>query len=300
MKQKIYNLIIIILSIVIFGSFLIANFNEAHENDDFEIIIVNSDNNTRISEISALTSIYSSYTANSSSYETKTTVISRTTASSESLKTTSVPEKISGTEIYSEPLIFPVNINTAEKEDLMKLDGIGEVTADAIIEYRNTYGFFKNRDELINIDGIGEKKLAAIYDLIFVENESFDIYDDYNDYDNNYDDDYIPEISEEPTEEYSEYSETQYQTETDSPETTVDIIITETTEPLLINLNTASKEDFMKLPYVDEAVADDILTLREKIQYFSHPYELLMVESLTKQQVAEIINFVTVDNDTLT
>lgn len=62
----------------------------------------------------------------------------------------------------------------------------------------------------------------------------------------------------------------------------------------MINLNTAGKDDLMKLPYVDEDIADDIIELRETIQYFSHPYELLMVESLTQQQVAEIIKFVTV------
>ena len=51
----------------------------------------------------------------------------------------------------------------------------------------------------------------------------------------------------------------------------------------------------MKLPYIDEKIAGDILNLRDTIQYFSHPYELLMVESLTQEQVAEIINFVTVE-----
>lgn len=55
-----------------------------------------------------------------------------------------------------------VSINNATKEELMKLDGIGEVKAEAIIKYRQENGSFKSVEELKNVSGIGD----AVYDKI--------------------------------------------------------------------------------------------------------------------------------------
>ncbi|MBO6301801.1 MAG: helix-hairpin-helix domain-containing protein [Ruminiclostridium sp.] len=55
-----------------------------------------------------------------------------------------------------------ININTATLEELVSLNGIGEVTASNIIEYRDTYGGFISIDELVNVNGIGEKLLKKI------------------------------------------------------------------------------------------------------------------------------------------
>ena len=52
-----------------------------------------------------------------------------------------------------------VNINTASKEELIGLNGIGEVLADRIIEYREANGGYKDVRELTNVKGIGEKLL---------------------------------------------------------------------------------------------------------------------------------------------
>lgn len=54
-----------------------------------------------------------------------------------------------------------INLNTATAEELMELDGVGEVIAQRILEYRETYGSFHSVDELLNVKGIGEKRLAA-------------------------------------------------------------------------------------------------------------------------------------------
>lgn len=59
-----------------------------------------------------------------------------------------------------------IYINSATMEELMEITGIGEKTAQAIVEYRNTYGIFKKIEELMNIKGIGEKKLAKMRDEI--------------------------------------------------------------------------------------------------------------------------------------
>lgn len=55
-----------------------------------------------------------------------------------------------------------VDINKAGLDELMKLPGIGEKTANQIIEYRSRQGGFSSLDDLKQVKGIGDKKLAAI------------------------------------------------------------------------------------------------------------------------------------------
>jgi competence protein comEA helix-hairpin-helix repeat region len=54
-----------------------------------------------------------------------------------------------------------IDLNTAGKEALMRLDGLGDKTAEKILAYRLSHGRFDSVDELLNIEGIGEKKLEA-------------------------------------------------------------------------------------------------------------------------------------------
>ncbi|MBU3196029.1 helix-hairpin-helix domain-containing protein [Clostridium algidicarnis] len=61
-----------------------------------------------------------------------------------------------------------ININTATKEELMKLPGVGEVTAGKIIDYRESSGGFSSVEDMKNISGIGDKTLAKFKDKIDV------------------------------------------------------------------------------------------------------------------------------------
>jgi competence protein ComEA len=62
-----------------------------------------------------------------------------------------------------------VNINTANKEELCSLSGVGPVIADRIIERREKVGLFKSVEEIKEIKGIGDKTFQKIKAFIVVE-----------------------------------------------------------------------------------------------------------------------------------
>ena len=61
-----------------------------------------------------------------------------------------------------------VNVNTADAAGLETLPGVGEVIAQAIIDYRTENGPFTTVEELIDVSGIGDATLENIRDLVTV------------------------------------------------------------------------------------------------------------------------------------
>lgn len=62
-----------------------------------------------------------------------------------------------------------ININTASKEELTELTGVGPKIAERIIEYRKTHGGFSSKEEIMNVKGIGEKIFEKFKDDITVK-----------------------------------------------------------------------------------------------------------------------------------
>jgi competence protein ComEA len=61
-----------------------------------------------------------------------------------------------------------VNINQATAEELKTLDGVGDATAQKIIDYRTANGPFQRIEDIKNVSGIAEKRFEAIADRICV------------------------------------------------------------------------------------------------------------------------------------
>lgn len=75
---------------------------------------------------------------------------------------------INNSNINEEENNTKVNINTANKEKLETLPGIGETTAQKIIDYREQNGKFTKIEDLRNVSGIGEAKFNSLKDKITV------------------------------------------------------------------------------------------------------------------------------------
>lgn len=61
-----------------------------------------------------------------------------------------------------------VNINTASKEELVSLNGIGEARAESILAYRSENGAFSKIDDIMKVSGIGKALFSKIKDNITI------------------------------------------------------------------------------------------------------------------------------------
>lgn len=62
-----------------------------------------------------------------------------------------------------------VNINTASREELEKLPGIGEALALRIIEHRERHGRFRRPEHVIMVRGLSDRRFRELSSLIVVE-----------------------------------------------------------------------------------------------------------------------------------
>ncbi|MEG0942602.1 MAG: helix-hairpin-helix domain-containing protein [Angelakisella sp.] len=62
-----------------------------------------------------------------------------------------------------------VNINTADKDTLMSIPGIGEKLSEQIIAYRKENGSFITMEALDKVNGIGKKTLRVLKEYAYVE-----------------------------------------------------------------------------------------------------------------------------------
>jgi competence protein ComEA len=276
------------------------------------ILSENPDEIPVISNVSSSETVYNNFIQTSSSEYNSTnntttafTGKSRNTVSVISETNSDVPfsntsvtseNNTNETTIYEKTVQFPLNLNTASQEELMLIDGIGEVLSERIIQYRENNGSFYSMYQLTEINGIGEAKLEKLRSYLYIENETEYLVND------NHQEDY--EINNENNEEglipqqnnsYSDNNSQQHE-ETSVPDTEYyEETETETTEIPMIELNSASAEDFMKLPGIDEEMAYKIVEFREKIWYFSHPYELLYIEGMSESLLSSIIDYLYIE-----
>lgn len=237
--------------------------------------------------------IYYSSSATESSPVQTTTVRTTTaeTASEKSVSSTGTKAvKTSATAQTSSvkpEYTFPADINSVDAMQLTAITGIGDITAQKIIDFRSANGKIRNMEMLLEIDGIGQSTLELLEQYLYVSAA-----------------DYSEITRQTLPPETTVSSRTTKKTTTAAPTTTTAAPVTTVTEAETptsttvksmksVNINKASAQELADCLLLDTEMAQAIVELRTKIQYFSRDLELLYVDGFSEQMLAERRPYIT-------
>lgn len=202
----------------------------------------------------------------------RTKTASAKRAGQASQETRTAPES---TTPAAETVTFPLELNAASAAELEQLPHIGAVLAERITAYRDQIGGFSNREQLLEVEGIGEATLYEIYDLLYLENETFP----------------EPEPAESPAP-----AEVPQPAETAPPATEPPAAAAPAvTFPL--DLNQATAAELEQIPEMQPELAEKIVAFRQQIQAFSSVYELLYVDGMTEAYFVQLRDYVQITEE---
>lgn len=172
------------------------------------------------------------------------------------------PEDDSDVTVPEEPeMPSLIDLNTATLEELQTLNGIGEVLAQRIIDYRRSHGPFTCVDDLLYVKGIGESTLRKFRDCVTVSGQG----------------------DAKRQEETRADEGTEEDPNGDEPEASG-----------LIDLNTATLEELQTLNGIGEVLAQRIIDYRRSHGPFTCVDDLLSVKGIGEATLKKLLPYVTV------
>lgn len=204
----------------------------------------------------------------------RTKTASAKRAGQASQETRTAPES---TTPAAETVTFPLELNAASAAELEQLPHIGAVLAERITAYRDQIGGFSNREQLLEVEGIGEATLYEIYDLLYLENETF------------------PEPEPEPAGVPAPAAEPQ-PAET-APPATEPLAAAAPAVTFPLDLNQATAAELEQIPGMQPELAEKIVAFRQQIQAFSSVYELLYVDGMTEAYFVQLRDYVQITEE---
>lgn len=148
-----------------------------------------------------------------------------------------------------------IDLNTATIDDLIKIDGIGEKTAEKILAYREELGGFSFLEQLLDVNGIGETTLNAWRPYLTVQGAN------------------------QPSPSATSTTATASFNTMETPTTTAAGV-------LRVNLNTASAKELMLIPGIGETTANKIIAYRDIIGQFVNLEQLLDIDGIGDKSLA--------------
>lgn len=168
---------------------------------------------------------------------------------------------------------FPADINTASFDMLCAVDGIGEVTANNILNYRDSIGGFKSIYDLLDISGIGEKKLAVLMRYFYVVNDMG-----------------RTTASQTTTSKSSQTSKAATSNVNTYKTTTSTASVTRVRKS--VNINTADAKELEDSLLISREMAEEIVEVRGLISGYTNIRELLMVTDFTDSLLVELDEYI--------
>lgn len=167
---------------------------------------------------------------------------------------------------------FPADINTITYEGLLQIPGVGEKTAQEILDLREKEGKIYNMELLLEIYGIGEKRLSELSEYLYVSSS------DYMDM---------------PTSTVTTVTVTVPVTK--PPESSQTSAVTEPPARKSVHINSASASEIASSLLLPMEKAEAIVSVRERIGGFSAIEELLLVDALTSSDISSIKDYIIID-----
>ena len=273
-------LLFLVFSVLIVGS-AIFYFNTSDSKDKKTTIIIEPEKETDPTQTDnsnsnpTTTAKVDKETKNTKNNEktTNTKVASKTKSATRTIKNQVTTE----TEV---DYLF-LDINIANLDELKKLNGIGDVIAKQIIDYREEHGRFNNIEEIKNVSGIGENIFEKIKEHIYVDDPTYETEEEM-------------EITTSPEE------DGQIADDADPVDYPMLPVGSETEKaPSLeelspVNINIASIEELVLLPNIDENTAQNIISFRDTCGGFENVYELLLIDGITKNIFTDLLPYITI------
>ena len=187
------------------------------------------------------------------------------------------------TKVSIEVTQFPIDINLATVDQLCEINGIGEVIAQKIIDYRTEVGIIHDLKELEQISGIGESTIKLLAENVFVSNS-----------------DYIPftttiVTTTKITTTAVKNTTTREITTTAPPESEVPEPEFEDDSPREVHINYANADEIADCLKISHEMAEQRVSVREQIGGYSTLEELYLVDSMTQNIMLQIIEYIVID-----
>lgn len=221
---------------------------------------------------------YTKFTEPATTTAAKKTTAKQTTTAAAATTTTTTTTTSAKAQTERE-VVFPIDINKVTYDELIMIPGIGDVTANRILAFREHSGRISNMEQLLEIDGIGEATCQELYYYLYVNGA------DYSELT-------TTTVTEAETAHKTKRTSVSQATTTAGTTRSV-TTTTQTAEPpkrKKVNINTATASEIADALLIEPDMAQMIVDFRDKIGGYVNMLEILNLEFYDKRFSDEFYN----------